>query len=108
MRIPEKIRQGTARVLPVTVLAATWLALTPGVAAAYDFKAGTQSILTLVKTVIIIAVLVAGVMEFLKHQVTKTIAIVVVGAILIFLASPDAMQSVGNAIMSLFGGSSGP
>ncbi|MCS5697263.1 TcpD family membrane protein [Desulfofundulus thermocisternus] len=106
----EKIKRGAVRVLPVIAAAAVCLALTPGVAAAYDFGKGAEDILKLVRTIIIIAVLVAGAIEFLKHQVTKTIVIIIIGALLIFLSNTDMMQNVGGAVMNLLGGtgSSGP
>ncbi|WP_066638350.1 TcpD family membrane protein [Desulfolucanica intricata] len=77
----------------------------PDVALAYDFKSGAQSVLDVVKIIVIIAVLVGAITTFARREMAAAVTIIVVGAVLIFLSSgTEAMKNLGDAIVRLIGG----
>ncbi|OIQ08749.1 hypothetical protein MOOR_16680 [Moorella thermoacetica] len=100
---PLLVRLGPA-LLAALVFVGTTLA--PDIAYAYDLKAGAMSVLDLAKIVVMIAVLIGAVWSFFKNQVATMMVIIIVGAVLIAITTPGLMDSVGKAIVALFGGSS--
>ncbi|MGB9781839.1 MAG: hypothetical protein ACPLXA_02595 [Moorellaceae bacterium] len=79
--------------------------LAPNIAYAYDLKAGAQSILDLAKILVMIGVLVGAMWAFFKNQVAAMMVIIIVGAVLIAITTPGIMDSIGKAVVALFGGS---
>jgi hypothetical protein len=89
----------------LATLAFAGAVLAPSIAYAYDLKAGAQSILDLAKILVMIGVLVGAMWAFFKNQVAAMIVIIIVGAVLIAITTPGVMDSIGKAVVALFGGS---
>ncbi|WP_338826318.1 hypothetical protein MTBGP_11270 [Moorella thermoacetica] len=102
--IPLLVRLGP---LLLAILAFAGSVLAPNIAYAYDLKAGAQNLLDLAKIAVMIGILIGAMLAYFKSQVATMIVIIIVGAVLIAITTPGLLDSVGKAIVALFGGSSG-
>ncbi|MFZ5631741.1 MAG: hypothetical protein ACOY40_02740 [Bacillota bacterium] len=76
----------------------------PGVAYAFDLKAGANDTLDLIKIFVMIAVLASAIWTFFRSQVAAAIVIIIVGAVLLAMTTPGLMESVGKGFLNLLGG----
>ncbi|ACV63318.1 hypothetical protein Dtox_2514 [Desulfofarcimen acetoxidans DSM 771] len=77
-------------------------------AGGFDFAKGAINILTLAKVLVVIAVVIAFIVElFMKRNIVYIFAVIIIAGILLYNSEPGKLAQFGHSVMMYVGGEAG-